>query len=60
MSIVPVALAVPAVVVIYVGWQPDYVHSFMQTTNGPLFIIGAVAAEIVGLLWIYRLLQFDY
>jgi tight adherence protein B len=59
-SIIPVALAVPVIIIAYIGWQPDYVKGFLDTPNGPLFIGLAIAAELVGLFWIYRLLQFDY
>jgi tight adherence protein B len=59
-SIIPIGLAVPTILVCYYIWQPDYAMAYLQTTGGKMTVICCVLAECVGLLWIYRLLRFDY
>jgi len=59
-SIIPVALAVPVIVIAYVMWEPEYVQAFINSTNGRILLVVAVLAELGGLYWIYRLLRFDY
>jgi tight adherence protein B len=60
LSIIPIALAVPLILIVYLMWEPDYVHAFIDSYNGRLTLIGAITLEIIGLYWIYRLLRFDY
>ncbi|HZZ79959.1 MAG TPA: type II secretion system F family protein [Gemmataceae bacterium] len=59
-AIIPVALAVPVILIAYIVWEPDYVSSFLETTNGRILMAGGVITEIIGLTWIYRLLRFEY
>jgi tight adherence protein B len=59
-SVIPVALTVPVLVVIYFLWTPSYAQPFMASPNAPLVIGAAMVVECIGLYWIYRLLRFDY
>ena len=59
-SIIPVALMVPVMLIIFFFWPPSFVQSFMNTSTAPLVIGGVLLAEGIGLYWIYRLLRFDY
>jgi tight adherence protein B len=40
--------------------QPDYGQALWQDATGKLMLITAVALELVGLLWVWRLLKADY
>jgi tight adherence protein B len=59
-SIIPLTLLVPVLVIVYLVSPPSYAESFMNSPAAPLVIGGAILAECVGLYWIYRLLRFDY
>ncbi len=59
-SIIPIGLAVPAIIFAYLVWQPDYVAAYVDTVNGRLMLVGGVVAECIGIYWIYRLLRFEY
>jgi len=59
-SIIPIGLAVPAIILAYYIWQPDYATAFLETTNGRIIVACGILAECIGLFWIYRLLRFDY
>ncbi len=59
-SIIPVALAVPAIVLAYVFWEPDYTQAFMASWYSSFVLLVAVFMEMIGLYWIYRLLRFEY
>ena len=59
-SIIPIALMVPVITVIYLVWQPGFVQGYLESPTAPLVIGGAILVECLGLYWIYRLLRFDY
>jgi tight adherence protein B len=59
-GVIPVALAVPVLAVIYFLWTPSYADAFMASPNAPIVIAAAVVIECLGLYWIYRLLRFEY
>ncbi len=59
-SMIPLALMVPIIAIIFLVWQPGYVEGYLQTPSAPLVIGGAILVECLGLYWIYWLLRFDY
>jgi tight adherence protein B len=59
-SMIPLALMVPVITIIYLVWQPGYVQAYLATPAAPLVIGGAILVECLGLYWIYWLLRIDY
>jgi tight adherence protein B len=60
LSIIPIALAVPLILIVYLLWEPAYVEAFMDSPTGRFTLIGCILVEILGLYWIFRLLRFEY
>jgi len=55
-----VAAAAPALFVGYSVWQPDFVARFTQSANGVRALVAAAVLEVIGAVWLYLLLRFDY
>jgi tight adherence protein B len=55
-----IGAAVPALLVGYAVWQPDYVGEFFRNAVGWQFIAFAAVLEVIGTIWIYLLLRVDY
>jgi tight adherence protein B len=54
------ALAAPAILLGYLIFEPEFSTSFFQTSRGWTTIALAAALEIIGLVWLYKLLQINY
>jgi len=54
------ACAVPLYLIAYLLFEPDYVQAFFAAANGRIIIIACVALELIGILWVWRLLKVDY
>ena len=59
-SAIAVGLAVPAIFVGYLLFEPDYAMRFFQSENGLIMIGGAAGLEVIGAVWLYYLLKVDY
>ncbi len=55
-----VAIVGPAVLVYFVFFQPDYADPMLRDPLGQAMLAVAVALEVVGLVWIFRLLKPKY
>jgi len=51
---------VPAIVIILTLISPDYFSIFFKTSTGLNLLILAIILEIVGFLWIHRILRINY
>jgi tight adherence protein B len=54
------AAAVPLYLIAYLLFEPDYVQAFFASVNGRIIIITCVVLELVGVVWVWRLLKVDY
>lgn len=57
---IALALAAPALVLGYLILQPDHVQTFLASSSGWLFLGIVVLMELIGVVWIYRILKIDY
>jgi tight adherence protein B len=55
-----IAAAAPVLFLGYAIWQPEFVAHFTQSAGGIRALILAAVLEIVGAVWLYLLLRFDY
>ena len=54
-----VGMVVGAIVALLIlGWiEPDYINAFFKTTKGNWLLATAVALQILGALWVWRILR---
>lgn len=52
--------AAPVFLLAYMLVQPDYVISFLNSSGGWIAMLVAFTLEVIGGVWLYRLLQIDY
>lgn len=57
---VALAAAAPLLLILYALFQPDFVQSFVQDSRGIALLIGVGVLQIIGMIWIYRILKVDY
>jgi tight adherence protein B len=55
-----IAAAAPVLFVGYSIWQPDFVARFTHSSAGIRALVVAATLEVVGAIWMYMLLRFDY
>ncbi len=55
-----IAAAAPVLFVGYSIWQPDFAARFTQSGGGIRALIVAATLEVIGAVWMYLLLRFDY
>lgn len=60
LTAIALAGAAPLFLLAYLLFEPEYVRAFLRSQTGLLAIFVALALEIVGGLWLYRLLQIEY
>jgi tight adherence protein B len=53
-------IATPLLLLAYLLFQPEFTLTFFQSTAGWTTVLVVFALEIVGIIWIYRLLKFEY
>ncbi len=58
-SALAIAVIAPGVVVIYSLFQPDYAQIMLQTRTGLTLIGAALALELLGCIWLYRLQRIE-
>jgi tight adherence protein B len=59
-SAIAVGLAVPAIFIGYLLFEPDYALRFFQSENGLIMLGFAAGLEVIGAVWLYYLLKVDY
>jgi tight adherence protein B len=59
-STIMIALAGPLVFAYLFIWQRDYLREFLELPQGQMLLVLAIVLQVIGLLWIYRLLSTDY
>ncbi len=52
--------AVPAILLCYALFQPEYVQPFFQSYNGLVLVVAAIVLEVVGMIWLWNLMKVDY
>ena len=55
-----IAAAAPVLFIGYSVWQPDFVARFTQSPAGVRALVVAAVLEVIGAVWMYLLLRFDY
>lgn len=55
-----IAAAPPLLLLGYWLWQPDFMRRFVETGLGIRLLATAVILEIVGIVWMYLLLRYEY
>jgi tight adherence protein B len=55
-----IALAGPAVIVFLATFQPDYLASFVEIRLGMILLFVAIILQVLGVVWIFRLLRTHY
>jgi tight adherence protein B len=58
-SILGIAAATPLILLGYLYFQPDYASGFFQSQQGMLTIGFALGLEIIGGIWLYRLMRIE-
>ena len=59
-STIIIALAGPLVALYFLIWQGDYIAPYIETTLGTTLLAIAIMLQLLGLFWVFRLLQSDY
>ena len=60
MSAALIGLIAPGAFIYFFFFRPDYVNTMLQSSLGQSLLVFAVVLEIVGLVWVYRLLRPAY
>ncbi|MCI0455826.1 MAG: type II secretion system F family protein [Gemmataceae bacterium] len=57
---VGIGLALPLLLLGYALFQPEHIQTFFTSATGWMVLLGAIALQLIGCLWVYRLLRIDY
>jgi tight adherence protein B len=57
---VALACIAPVIFIGYLFWQPEYITRFASSPAGMNALAAALMLEIIGILWLWFLLQIDY
>lgn len=57
---IALGLAAPAVLVVYLLAEPEHTQAFLASPSGWATLVGCAVLEVIGVLWIWRLLKVDY
>jgi tight adherence protein B len=52
--------AAPVFLIGYALFEPEYVQSFFESTRGWLIVAGCLLMEVIGVIWVWKLLKIDY
>ncbi len=55
-----IGLALPLLLLGYAFFQPEHIQTFFTSLTGWMVLLGAVALQLIGCLWVYQLLRIDY
>jgi tight adherence protein B len=55
-----IGLAAPALLVASYYTNPEWIEGFFRNPNAPLVTAIAIGLEIIGIVWLYRILKVDY
>lgn len=58
-SAIIIATLTPILFLVLILWRPDHIQVLWQDQLGRVLLVAAVILEIVGLIWIWRLLKTD-
>lgn len=59
-STVLIGGAAPVVALYLLAFQRNYVHKFLETFGGMVLLTTAVLLQVIGYIWVYKLLKSDY
>lgn len=49
------------IAIVLLGWlQPDYIRAFIENPKGPWLIAIAVGLQVIGAIWVWRILRISY
>jgi tight adherence protein B len=54
------AAAAPLLTIGYLLWEPEHVQAFMNSNRGITILVVCFLLEIIGALWLWRILKIDY
>jgi len=54
------ASAVPLYIIAYMLFEPDHVQAFMSDPRGRIIMLVCGILEVIGIIWVWRLLKVDY
>lgn len=54
------AAAAPLLVIGYLLWEPEHVKAFIHSNRGISILVVCFILEIIGALWLWRILKVDY
>jgi tight adherence protein B len=55
-----IGFMVPGLLLAYAIFEPEHIEAFFHSATGWLVLAAALLLEMVGILWMYRLLRVDY
>jgi tight adherence protein B len=57
---IAIGIAAPLLLLVYVLAEPDHVQAFLASTTGWSLLALCAALEIIGVIWLWRILKVDY
>jgi tight adherence protein B len=60
--VVAIALgaAAPLILIVYLLSEPEHVQAFLASTRGWTVLLGCAVLEVIGIIWLWRLLRVNY
>jgi tight adherence protein B len=55
-----IGAVVPFLLLVYAVFEPEHIQAFFQNATGWLVLCGVLLLELIGIVWMYRLLRVDY
>jgi tight adherence protein B len=59
LSALAIALVTPGILLAHLFFQPEFVQHFLQSRAGWTIVAIALGLELLGALWLYRLLKIE-
>jgi tight adherence protein B len=55
-----IGVTAPLILLVYILYQPEHVQTFFDSSTGWGILIGCGVLEVIGVLWLWRILKVDY
>ncbi len=52
--------AAPIILIVYALSEPEHIRTFFESRTGWMILLGCAFLEVIGILWLYRILKVDY
>ncbi len=56
---IAIGSAAPLLLLVYALVEPEHVQAFFRSSSGWMLLVGCAVLEIIGVIWLWRLLKFD-